>query len=85
MTTLDQQIMEKVQQLDDTQKQQVLTYLDNELLSASEGNWLEQARALRQSILEDREQNQQNGEEFSVQALLDEVREERLNDIMGGR
>ena len=80
MTTLDQQIMEKVQQLDDTQKQVLLEFAEHlgerELTLAE---WLDKVDATRQRLAEKYGVNPT----FSVQELLDEVREERLNDIMG--
>ncbi len=80
--TLEQEIIEAVRQLDEAHQRQVLA-LARDLGQAqiTLGEWLDRAQALQEEL------RAQFGEGFffNSQAVLDEIREERLDDIMGSR
>jgi hypothetical protein len=81
MTILERESIKKIGQLDDAQKQRLLEFIDGMIESRlSPGNWLQEARALREQL-----RAKYGARHFgSVQAVIDEAREERLNDLMGG-
>lgn len=92
MSALEAQIMEIVARMDEGRKRRILALaqeLETEPLpgetSTSETSpgtsWIDEMNAIRQQLVA------KYGENFAgnVQAMLDEVREERLNDLMGGR
>jgi hypothetical protein len=80
MDALGLRIMERVAEMDDAEKLQVLDYLhQNSRKNWSFEAWMEQVESLQARV---RSQQQLN-KIFRVQDLLDEVREERLNDLMG--
>lgn len=72
--SIDQALMAKIRELDDTQKLRVLEFVEEQLnppaLRLEE--WLEQATALREELV------RKYGEDhfFGVQDALDEIREE---------
>lgn len=82
-TTIQHEIMEVLSKLDDNKQLQVLEYVrelsDQPPLNL--GQWLELARASRARL------RAKYGEDFKidVQSLLDEVREERLDGLLGSR
>lgn len=77
MSALEQEIYEKFQQLDDDAKQRVLQALTQPQANVAKGNWLDETRALRA------EMRAKYGKlAFSAAMLINEVREERLNDLM---
>ncbi len=78
--TLEQEIIEAVRQLDEKRQRQVLAFAHD--LSQSQitlGEWLDRAHAFREEL------RAKYGDDFifNSQAVLDEIREERLDDIMG--
>lgn len=72
--SLDQQIMQKIQKLDEGQKQRVLEFVESELNAAPLPleTWLRQATAFRQAL----RAKYGDGHFFGVQEMLDEIREE---------
>lgn len=84
MAAIEQEILEGVSQLDPEQKRLVLALVQElarlRLPQLTLAEWLHQAEA---SLAETRAKY---GESFVVgsQILLDEAREERLNDLLGG-
>ncbi len=79
--TLEQEIIEAVRQLDEERQQRVLEFIHS--LSQADmplEDWVQKAHEFRMAI------RAKYGEDFvfNSQAVLDEIREERLNDIMGG-
>jgi hypothetical protein len=85
MTILEHELLETVKQLDTTHQEQVLAYARS--LAQPGGpkldwdDWLERAAAFQKRLRD------KYGEQYYVGSaeLLQEVREERLNDLMGGR
>jgi hypothetical protein len=81
MSALEQEILEKFRQLDGATRDHVLEVLQHEsdsLTTADERAWLDRATQFRLSLRE-----KYGFHHFgSIQDLLDEVREERLNDLM---
>jgi hypothetical protein len=79
---IEREIVERVQRLDTERQQWVLAFvrsLEHPQMTMAE--WLEQAGALQAEL----KARRSDDFVFDVQSVLDEVREERLNDIMGGR
>ena len=79
-STLEQEIVEAVRQLDEERQRQVLAFAHN--LSQAQltlGDWLDQAHAFQEEL------RAKYGDDFvfNSQEALDESREERLDDIMG--
>ena len=79
-STLEQEIVEAVRQLDEERQTRVLKFVRD--LSQSQitlGEWLDRAHAFREEL------RAKYGDDFVFNSLevLDEIREERLNDIMG--
>jgi hypothetical protein len=72
MQTLDDQIIAHLRRLDDTQKRQVLEYVEELTGKPSLKHWLEDAERLRADLTE------KYGDRGlpSAQSLLDELREE---------
>ena len=86
MSTLEREILNYVTKLDANRQQQVLEYV-RELTAtpvktqSTLGEWLEQADVFREELVA-----KYGADHFaSVQDMLDDVREERLNDLMGRR
>ena len=84
MSALEQEIIEKLHQLDDAQKVEVLAFIDTiETLERdiTLAKWLDRARQSRTAT------RKKYGDDYVIdaQTLLDEAREERLDDIMGNR
>lgn len=84
MSALEQQIIEKLHQLDDAQKVEVLAFIDTIETHEKDvtlAKWLDMARQSRAAT------RTKYGSDYVIdaQSLLDEVREERLDDLMGGR
>ncbi len=79
MNTLEREIIEKFQQLDKDAQQHVKTVIEQETESPTVINdrWLADTRALRA------EMHKKYGKlAFSAAMLVNEVREERLNELM---
>jgi hypothetical protein len=81
-STLEQEIVEAVRQLDEEYQKQVLALardLGQLRQKITLGEWLEQASALQEELIA------QYGKDFffNSQSILDEIREERLDDILG--
>ena len=74
MTTVEQEILEKFQQLDSESKRRILASLEQEVNAPTMdlGQWLEQATGFRGRLRAKYGQ----GHFFGTQTLLDEVREE---------
>jgi DNA integrity scanning protein DisA with diadenylate cyclase activity len=86
MSTLEREILNYVAKLDAHKQQQILDYV-RELAAApvkaqlTLTEWLEQADAFREELVA-----KYGVDHFgNVQDALDDVREERLNDLMGRR
>lgn len=78
MSALEQEIYEKFQQLDDEAKRRVLHMLaEQQANPAAQGDWLDEARALRAEM-----RTKYGKLAFSAAMLVNEDREERLNDLM---
>ncbi len=80
--TLEQEIIEAVRQLDEERKQQVLEFVQSLSQADMQSEaWVQKAHEFRMTI------RAKYGEDFvfNSQHALDESREERLDDIMGGR
>ncbi len=73
---LEQEIVEQVRRLDAESQKRVLEFIQS--LIQPVGDWVEQVHALRVEL------QAKYGENFVIdsQAVLDEVREERLDDLM---
>lgn len=87
MVTIELELLEKIGKLDAAKQRQVLAYVDS--LLPEQGapppfdfeEWLTSLSAFRDKLTA-----KYGPHHFgSVQDILDEVREERLNDLMGGR
>ncbi len=86
MSTLEREILNYVTKLDANQQQQVLEYV-RELTSIpiktqiTLAEWLRQADVFREELVA------KYGADYfgNVQKMMDDVREERLNDLMGRR
>ncbi|MBN1285211.1 MAG: hypothetical protein JXB47_07430 [Anaerolineae bacterium] len=79
--TLAQQIMEQVQRLDSEQQRRVLEFVRSLAVSrAATMDWWQSVETLQIEL------RAKYGEDFTFdsQTTLDEIREERLNDLMGG-
>lgn len=79
--TFEQEIIEQVRRLDAESQKRVLEFIRSLGQSPlTDEEWLEKAHALRMEL------RAQYGEGFVFDSpsVLDEVREERLNDLMGG-
>jgi hypothetical protein len=83
MDALDLRIMERVARLNQHQKENLIRYIDlaerDEPAQLTMGEWLEEARAFRAEL----EQKYGKDHYFDSLEVLDEIREERLNDLMG--
>ncbi len=80
MDVLDLQIMQHLADMDTDEKERILEYLAQQPKKHwSFEQWLEQVRQLQASMRAERPTQAS----FSVQDLIDEMREERLNDLMG--
>ena len=78
MSALEQEIYEKFEQLDESAKERVVqTLADQQARTAAKGDWLTAARALRAEM-----RGKYGKLAFSAAMLINEVREERLNDLM---
>lgn len=80
-TMIQHEIMEVVSKLDDSKQLQVLEFvrsLDENQTQFEMVDWLQRMRKLRQKLLAKYGPNHFP----AVQAMIDEVREERLDDIM---
>ncbi len=73
-TSIEQEIMSKLQCLDQAQKERVLAYVDSELQATRPAlrEWLRQATALREEL----RNKYGRGHFFGVQAMLNHIREE---------
>jgi len=86
MTTLEHEILNYVTKLDIIKQQQVLEFVQELTAKPMQaqstlGEWLEQADAFREELVA-----KYGVDHFGrVQETLDDVREERLNDLMGRR
>ncbi len=80
-STLDERILERLRGLDDAQKQRLLDFMDEEFEAPafSIDDWLRDVEAFEAKLLAE------NGQNFSMDAasLIEEIREERLDDILG--
>ena len=79
MSALEQEIYEKFQQLDDEAKQRVRATLAATDEQMSTDAWLTWARQYRATL-----SAKYGRKVFNSVDLLNEAREERLNDLMGG-
>lgn len=82
MSALEQELIEKIRNLDDEGKLRVLDFVKQvEPKEFDFAAWMEEARAFRHKLKD------KYGENFVVnsQSLLDEAREERLNALLGDR
>ena len=85
MSALEQEVMEKIKLLDKDARQRVRHQLEQDVIEEtlepmSTEEWLEWAVAFGKYVEEKYGPNR-----ISSVDLLEEAREERLNDIMGGR
>ncbi len=82
MSALEQEIIEKIRKLDEAQKKQILEFIQEiDEQESTDENWSDRARTLRLKL-----RHKYGVNRFADnQAVLDEVREERLNDLTGGR
>ena len=83
MSALEQEIIEKIRKLDEAQKKQILEFVRQveEQQPTEEPNWLEAILTLEQQLTAKYGTNH-----FPPSAdTINEIREERLNDIMGGK
>ena len=79
---IEQEIVERVQRLDAEHQQRVLEFVRSlGTRQAMPPEWWERVDAFQAAL------KARHGDDFAidVQSVLDVVREERLNDIMGGR
>jgi hypothetical protein len=75
---IENEILSRVRRLDPARQQRVLDYVRSlEEQPATLSDWLESARAFRQRL------QAQYGDDvqFGSQAVLDEIREDRLDDL----
>ncbi len=80
MSALEQEIIEKLHQLDDAQKIQVLEFIERVYSPQfSHTDWVQRVETFQAEI----HSKYGNRPQVSVQDLLDEVQEERLDDLMG--
>ena len=87
MTQIEQEIVDRLSKLDSPLQQQVLDFVRQ--LQNSEGNesrltlgeWLKKTHILRSEF----RAKYGDSKLIDTQSMLDEVREERLNDLMGSR
>jgi hypothetical protein len=76
MSALEQEILEKLMQLDEPARRRVIQLAEQSLVPEA-SNWLAETRALRA------EMRAKYGKlDISIADLLDEAREERLNDLL---
>lgn len=79
--TYEQEIMEAVRQLDVERQRRVLEFIrDLGESPMTLAEWLDRAQELQEEL----QARYGEGFVFDSQAVLDEIREERLDDIMGG-
>ena len=87
MTQIEREIVDRVSKLNPMTQQQVLDYVrqlqsdEADELPLTLREWLDKARTLRQEL------HAKYGDNYliDIQSMLEEVREERSNDLMGGR
>ena len=82
MSALEKEIIERITGLDEGHQQQVLAYIRSlDTAEFSFDDWLKRVQGLRAA------QQASRGSDFRVdiQSLLDEVREEPLDDRLGSR
>ncbi len=77
--SLERQITDEIRELDPQQQRQVLEYVLRLRAQSKLSSWLEQARVFRGQL------RAQGISGVEVQGSLDEVRQERLDDILGSR
>jgi hypothetical protein len=79
--TIEQEILEQISMLDAEQKKRVLEFVrELKKPQMTLGEWLARAEAFQAEL------RAKYGDDFFFNSLsvLDEIHEERLNDIMGG-
>ena len=82
MTALEKEIIERIGRLDEENQQQVLAFVRSlDQVDFSFDEWLKRVQDLRA----EQEVTHGNGYRANVQSLLDEVREEPLDDRLGSR
>jgi hypothetical protein len=82
MSALEQEIISKLQRLDESQKVRVLKFIDQVTEPQRvQTDWFERVNAFQVEL----RAKYGDKRRFSVQDLLDEVREERLDDLLGSR
>lgn len=82
MSAIEQELIDKIRQLDDTQKIRVLEFVQEiGKPTPTPEDWFERVEAFQAEL------RARHGSSFriNVQELLDEVREERLDDLLGSR
>lgn len=86
MSALEQEILERIAQLDDATKLRLLEWLDEYALDEHDAD-LQENDSLKTALLRAEEARNSGGDRnFPTAAqILDEIREERLNDLMGNR
>lgn len=76
MSALEQEIFDKLMQLDESARRRVIQLAEQSLSPASV-SWLDQARALRSEM-----RTKYGKLSFSAAQMVNDVREERLNELM---
>jgi hypothetical protein len=79
MSALEAEVLEKMLKLDEPAQMRVMTVIMQHMQMHKSGNWLEAARALRAEM-----EAKYGKLDVSISSLIDEVREERLNDHVEG-
>jgi hypothetical protein len=77
MSALEAEVLQKMLQLDETAQMRVMTVVMQHLQIHKKDTWLDEVRALRAEM-----EAKYGKLDVSVSSLLDEVREERLNDLL---
>lgn len=79
MSALEEELIEKIRAMDESRKLRVLKYVHSiEQENFDFDDWMAEIEQIGKEL-------ETAGDFPRVQDILDEVREERLNDLMGGR
>jgi hypothetical protein len=81
MSALEREIIERLHNMDEVHQKSVLEFIRNiESPKMDLGEWLEKASKIHDDLV-----NEYGKDHFfNSQSVLDEIREERLDDLMGG-